>query len=370
MDDFALRETVAYPGVPRGDLDAFLSRTQEVLASPELRHDLEEQGRRHAAQYTWKRTAEHFLTEMEAFVSASQRRQGVASINRIGAPPPQVSEARQKAPGVDDAAARECAARSRALAHNLSAYRAPDWPPFGQANPKLSCLTVTVGRLTLLKRAVRCYCDQTYRNRELVIVTDADGRRRQAIEEYLSSLERPDIRFIPVEGVRSLGALRNIALESAGGEIVCQWDDDDLYHPQRLEKQAAPLIAQGEGACLLTDQLHFFEAERALFWVDWTAGGRVQAIWQLIPGSLMMYKQRFRYPETGSEAKRGEDSALLEALYAKHSDHFLTARARLPLCVYLSRPKYLLVRTSQRPSFAHRASGIPLGAQAGIVACH
>ncbi len=151
----------------------------------------------------------------------------------------------------------------------------------------------------------------------MVIVTDAGARQRQAIEHHLRSLDRPDIRFIPVKGGgRTLGELRNLAIDAAQGDIICQWDDDDLYHPLRLEKQAAPLLAQGEGACLLTDQLHFFEPDRALFWVDWTAGGGVHGIWQLIPGTLMMYRQAFRYPEQGPAARCGEDSALLESLYA------------------------------------------------------
>jgi len=314
VHDFALRETVAYKCVPRGDMAAFLARTQEILSSPELRASLEAHGRRHVERYTWRRTAERFVEEMDAFLAGRTHQAAGAFFNRVGVPPARTAG---NPLDEDDAAFARHTARSRALSRKLLDCAAPSYPATAVATTKLSCLTVTtIGRLSRLKRAIRCYCDQTYPNREMVIVTDAGARHREAIEEHLHLLDRSDIRFVPVDGGgRSLGELRNIALQTAEGEIVCQWDDDDLYHPLRLEKQAAPLIARGEGACLLTDQLHFFEADRALFWVDWTAGGRVQGIWQLIPGSLMMYRQEFRYPENGPEAKRGEDSALLKALY-------------------------------------------------------
>jgi glycosyltransferase involved in cell wall biosynthesis len=319
VDDFALRETVAYKSVPRGDVSAFLSRTREVLGSPALRQELEVQGRRHAERYTWKRVAERFVEEMQAFLSGRPPL-GLDFLDRVGSSPKRPPITRQA--GQDDAALVEYSARCRDRAGRLPARNGASrlsangvTPEAAGAKPKISCLTVTLGRLGRLKRAIRCYCDQTYPHREMVIVTDAGARERQAIQDYLDSLGRPDIRFVPVDGPRrSLGELRNVSLAAADGGIVCQWDDDDLYHPLRLEQQSAPLIERGEGACLLTDQFHFFEAEKALFWVDWTDGGYVQGIWQLIPGSLMMYRQEFRYPENGPEATRGEDSALLEVI--------------------------------------------------------
>ena len=183
-----------------------------------------------------------------------------------------------------------------------------------QTQPKISCLTVTLNRLVLLKESIQCYCRQTYPNRELVIVTDGTPRYRQAISDYIRWLGRDDIRLISVSGKQSLGALRNVSLAAATGEIVCQWDDDDLNHPERLERQFAHLSAARAQACCFTDQLQFFFAERTLCWSDWRSND-AQGIDQLIPGTLMTYRdQRFRYPETTELASAGEDSDLLEQI--------------------------------------------------------
>jgi glycosyltransferase involved in cell wall biosynthesis len=181
-----------------------------------------------------------------------------------------------------------------------------------QTQPKISCLTITLNRLVLLKESIQCYCRQTYPNRELIIVTDGTSRYRQAISDYLRWLGRDDIRLISVpQSGQTLGALRNVSLAAATGDIVCQWDDDDLNHPQRLERQFEQLNAAKAQACCFTDQLQFFFAERALCWSDWRIND--QGIMQLIPGTLMAHRdKRFRYPETTAFAAAGEDSVLLK----------------------------------------------------------
>lgn len=187
-----------------------------------------------------------------------------------------------------------------------------------QTQPKISCLTVTLNRLVFLKEAIQCYCRQTYPNRELVIVTDGTPRYRQAVSDYLSWLGRDDIRLVTVEK-QSLGALRNVSLDAATGDIVCQWDDDDLNHPQRLERQFQHLIAAKAHACCFTDQLQFFFADRSLYWSDWR-NGDTQGLEQLIPGTMMTHRDaRFRYPETTELASAGEDSVLLQQIATKAS---------------------------------------------------
>ena len=116
----------------------------------------------------------------------------------------------------------------------------------------ISCLTITLNRLVLLKEAVRCYCRQTYPNRELIIVTDGTPQYRQAIDDYIGWLGRADIYPVYMaESGQPLGVLRNIALDVAKGTIVCQWDDDDLNHPERLERQFDAYELCGSGGLLL-----------------------------------------------------------------------------------------------------------------------
>ncbi|HEX9887722.1 MAG TPA: glycosyltransferase family A protein [Longimicrobiales bacterium] len=185
----------------------------------------------------------------------------------------------------------------------------------------MSCLTATKDRLAHLRGAIRCYLDQTYEPREMVIATDGSPWFRGAVRRHLAELDRDDIRLVELdegEGL-TLGAVRNRLLDAARGEILCQWDDDDLSHPRRLAAQVAHLQAEGADACVLNDQLHFFQESRELVWVDW-ANGPWEGMLRAIPGTLLMRAGLgVRYPEEGPHARAGEDSALLADVWARGS---------------------------------------------------
>jgi glycosyltransferase involved in cell wall biosynthesis len=183
--------------------------------------------------------------------------------------------------------------------------------------PGVSCLMVTLDRLTLAKRSIRSFAAQRYEDRELLVVTDGSEVFRRALERYVSELGLERVRFFyPGGDGLTLGRLRNISMEEARGELICQWDDDDYSHPDRLAVQVGHMLGESAAACFLTDHLQFIEEQRMLCWIDWTVGGALEGAEQLAPGTLMMFRDaRFKYPEAGPFARRGEDSVFLETLY-------------------------------------------------------
>jgi glycosyltransferase involved in cell wall biosynthesis len=185
-----------------------------------------------------------------------------------------------------------------------------------EEGPRISCLMVTLDRLALAKRAIRSYADQTWPNRELVIVTDGAPRFREAIERYVAAEGVEGVRIVAAEPGQTLGALRNRSLDEARGEIVCQWDDDDCSHPDRLRVQCEEMLRANARASFLTDHLQLIGEQRVLCWIDWTLGG-TEGTARYFPGSLMMFNDpRFRYPVEGRYARQGEDSVLLEQIHA------------------------------------------------------
>ncbi len=177
------------------------------------------------------------------------------------------------------------------------------------ALPLISCLTVTTNRLTLLKEAIACFVVQTYPARELIIVAEGGRRYQDAIDDYLSLLGRDDIRLVRADSPGlTLGAKRNLSIDHASGEFLCQWDDDDLSHPERLRLQYEALRDAGAAACFLTDLLQFFADDRALFWLDWATIGSVEE--SMFPASMLVRRdERLRYPESGGWSALGEDNA-------------------------------------------------------------
>jgi GT2 family glycosyltransferase len=156
---------------------------------------------------------------------------------------------------------------------------------------------VTKGRLAMASRAIACFRAQTYRALELVVVDDGTD---DTLERYIRELGDPRIRHhrLPPEG-RTLGELRNEAVDRATGPYVCQWDDDDLYDPERVESQMAAVLALGAEACFLARERLWWPARHKL-------AISCARVWE---GSMICAKDRMpRYPAQ----RRGEDTPVAE----------------------------------------------------------
>jgi glycosyltransferase involved in cell wall biosynthesis len=175
----------------------------------------------------------------------------------------------------------------------------------------ISCLTVTQeGRLASLALAIADFARQTERDRELVVVHDGGDAFHDEASAIARAHEGAAIRIVraPATPKLALGTLRNLAVESARGDYVCQWDDDDRYHPRRLELQIAALRTDESDASVLADQLHFFAEAREMYWDDWHESSYPL---NFVPGTLLARRDALaRYPE----APRGEDTALVIAM--------------------------------------------------------
>jgi glycosyltransferase involved in cell wall biosynthesis len=98
----------------------------------------------------------------------------------------------------------------------------------------ISVYVPTKDRQALLSAAVDSVLRQTYPHLELLVVNDGSTDDTRA---YLDALVARDPRVQVIHNERSLGAprSRNRAIELATGEFVTGLDDDDRFHPERLE---------------------------------------------------------------------------------------------------------------------------------------
>ena len=92
-----------------------------------------------------------------------------------------------------------------------------------------------------LSRSVRSVLAQTHTDWELHVVDDGSA--------VPVALETDDPRVSLHRNERSLGvsAARNTALGASGGDWVALLDDDDLWAPEKLERQLAAAAAHGAG---------------------------------------------------------------------------------------------------------------------------
>jgi glycosyltransferase involved in cell wall biosynthesis len=193
-----------------------------------------------------------------------------------------------------------------------------------QPLPKISCLLVTAkNRFEYLERSVRCYIDQSYPNKELLIINEGPKEYQTQIETLIAG--RDDVKLVFLNGWYSLGALRNLSIALSSGEIFVQWDDDDFNMPERLATQYNFLVNQTKArVCYLSDQLHYYFNSNYLFWEDWAqfcSGGHKR--YSLIPGTIMAWREGFhyRYPSAGNWCSAGEDSVLAYQMLEDDEDY-------------------------------------------------
>lgn len=200
--------------------------------------------------------------------------------------------------------------------------------------PSVSCLMITRDRLALAARAIKCFADQHYPARELVIVSQGGSDYRRHLAEVVRQHGITNVTILDADPDLRLGALRNRSLDAASGDLVCVWDDDDCSHPDRLGTQVAQLIEDGSHSSFLSEHLHLFTSDRTLYWIDWNLG-TPRARYPLLPGTMLMtHDRRFRYPESGRYAHCGEDWALLTELHRQVRVSYLHGQGQLYLYNY------------------------------------
>lgn len=108
-----------------------------------------------------------------------------------------------------------------------------------QTNPKISAVMCTYRRFKCVERAMNCFLQQTYSNKELIIYnTDQDSP--YLWDEKLSMLGITIINCgidkLTNEPYTNVGAIRRDALEHATGDYVVTWDDDDIFLPWFMQQ--------------------------------------------------------------------------------------------------------------------------------------
>ena len=184
--------------------------------------------------------------------------------------------------------------------------------------PLVSCLMVTRERYELARRAVECFRGQAYPNLELVIV---DHGANDELARWVGSLGDSRIRCSrPADRNVTLGELRNLAVQTARGEYIAQWDDDDISHPDRVMEQMTALFAARADA-VFVHRLTLWQPGRRRLGVSER---------RVIEGTMVARKDRLgEYPALG----KGEDTPLCRRLL-KEADVAFCDRPELYVYVF------------------------------------
>ena len=98
-------------------------------------------------------------------------------------------------------------------------------------SPLISAKCITYGRVEMLEESLHSFLQQDYPNKEMIIVNDYPLQKLM--------FDHPQVKIINLDYTFSnIGLKENFATELCKGEIVCQWDDDDVALPNHLNNVA------------------------------------------------------------------------------------------------------------------------------------
>lgn len=102
------------------------------------------------------------------------------------------------------------------------------------STPTVSAIVTTYNRRELLKETILSILNQTYKDFELIVV---DNYSNYDFFELIESFH--DDRIIPFQNQNNgiIAVNRNFGISKAKGKYLAFCDDDDLWMPEKLEKQ-------------------------------------------------------------------------------------------------------------------------------------
>lgn len=120
-------------------------------------------------------------------------------------------------------------------------------------SPRVSVLIPTYNYGAFLPAAIESVLAQTYTDYEVIVLDDGStDHTAQIVAAY------PQVRYLYQENA-GIAAARNRLLDEARGEFAAFLDADDLWMPEKLERQVSYLDRHPECSILFTEAKNFSE---------------------------------------------------------------------------------------------------------------
>lgn len=163
--------------------------------------------------------------------------------------------------------------------------------------PLVSALSIIDNTpIYIINRLISCFQEQTYPNKELIIVNNAATQLEAAMVD-IGAHQNVFLIDLPIKMPR--GAAYNHGIAASKGQILAQFEATDWHSPDRLLTQVSALI-DGPTASVLSSSLY-------LSYIS----GRVARINKVIPASTVYIRPaKIDYPQVAVGSELGFISRL------------------------------------------------------------
>lgn len=121
--------------------------------------------------------------------------------------------------------------------------------------PKVSVITITRDRRAFIPLAKYCMVAQGYPEDRIEWVIVDDGKDQ--IKDLVS--EMPNVKYVLVDEPMTIGAKRNLAVESASHDVLVMMDDDDVYPNNSILTRVAYMMAGPERQCVFATTIPCYD---------------------------------------------------------------------------------------------------------------
>lgn len=129
--------------------------------------------------------------------------------------------------------------------------------------PLISVIMTFLNGEKFIVSAIESAINQTYDNWELLLVDDGSTDNSSNIALHYARTYPEKVFYLEHEGHQNLGRCiaRNLGIDSARGEFIAFLDADDIWLPEKLEKQLQIIKSYPEAAMIFG---------HTVFWFSWT----------------------------------------------------------------------------------------------------
>ena len=121
-------------------------------------------------------------------------------------------------------------------------------------SPKISVIVTTYNRAHMVGETVDSILNQTFKDFELIIV---DNDSTDNTEEVIKSYKDERIKYFKNQNNGIIAINRNYGIAKACGEYIAFCDDDDLWYPEKLEKQILELEKDSQIGLVCNNEIGF-----------------------------------------------------------------------------------------------------------------
>jgi hypothetical protein len=124
--------------------------------------------------------------------------------------------------------------------------------------PKVSVVTITRDRRAFIPLAKYCFLAQGYPEEKLEWVIVDDGKDQ--IKDLVSDL--PNVKYVLVDEPMTIGAKRNLGVQSASHDMLVMMDDDDVYPNNSLLTRVAFMLAEPKKSCVFSTTIPCYDIHK------------------------------------------------------------------------------------------------------------